>query len=111
MLAFNFKTADKLGLVPKAVPALIKVLRMLERRELVKTCWLRPSINNGFNMATIFHTTNCGSVGCIFGWAQQFEPGFKGRGMASPNITVTQRAALDRLYCPGELDRRTVAEA
>ncbi len=61
MLAQNFLTAEELNLTDKAHAALIKVLGMMDRGELVWTTRNKP-VPNGFNM---------GTIGCIKGWAEK----------------------------------------
>lgn len=76
MLAQNFKTATDLGITEAEQEALIKVLGMLERDELVHyrrpafICWsqVEPDIPNGFNMETQGIRKPCGTVACIGGW-------------------------------------------
>ncbi len=70
MLAQNFKTAVDLGIKDAEIEALIKVLGMLERSELVPSPPRYSSVPNGFNMLTIGHQDQCGTVGCILGWCQ-----------------------------------------
>ncbi len=67
MLAQNFKSAKELGLTEKGLAGLLKVLRMLEGGELVfsKECL----VPNGFNMNYCWSQNECGTVGCIGGWA------------------------------------------
>lgn len=70
MLAQNFKSATDLGISDVEQGALINVLGMLERGELVKTDHMKPTIHNGFNMSRISRKTECGTVGCILGWCR-----------------------------------------
>ena len=62
MLAQNFKTPADLQIDPRAFEALLTVLRMLERGEL-----LHHTEGGQFDLAT----WHCGTVGCIGGWADQ----------------------------------------
>jgi hypothetical protein len=76
MLAQNFKTPAALRIKDAEFKALLKVLGMLERGEIVampKTANFlgKVSYNTplcGFAMATSRHDTECGTVGCILGW-------------------------------------------
>lgn len=112
MLASNFKTADELGLVPEAVPALIKVLGLLERGELAWVTWERPcKIKNGFNMAPHWVSDQCGSMGCILGWARQLEPAICAKLYSSLCPTQDQIYQMGRLTTPPYASHRTVAEA
>lgn len=70
MLAQNFKTAADLDISKAEVDALIKVLGMLERGELEHHPSNQPDTPNGFNMGHWGAQTDCGSIGCIKGWAQ-----------------------------------------
>lgn len=70
MLAQNFKTAADLGISEAEADALIKVLGMLERGELKHHPSSQPDTPNGFNMGHWGVQTDCGSIGCIKGWAQ-----------------------------------------
>lgn len=66
MLAQNFKTADALDISNAELAALIKVLGMLERCELVDV-EQNTGCNNGFNIGT--QGKGCGTPACIGGWA------------------------------------------
>ncbi len=66
MLAQNFKPAADLGITDLEQSALIKVLGMLERGELVNMGEFARG-PNGFNMSTPGH--GCGTPACIGGWA------------------------------------------
>lgn len=70
MLAQNFLTADALGISEQERDALVQVLGLLERKELVDVKPTNKSLPNGFNMSWIGTQTKCGSVGCILGWAR-----------------------------------------
>lgn len=62
----NFKSAEELGLSKINHEALIAVLLKMERGELVE------GFDNGrevFNMACVLSKRECGTVGCIAGWA------------------------------------------
>jgi len=74
MLAQNFKTAADLGISKAEHLALQKVLGMLERQEFVETDWKSdgPLPPLGFNMGMCFDKDECGTVGCIGGWAAYF---------------------------------------
>lgn len=72
MLAQNFKTAEDLGITEAKVGALIKVLGRLERGELNHSFEINTP--TGFNMANYFATAECGTIGCIAGWADSILP-------------------------------------
>jgi hypothetical protein len=77
MLAQNFKTAADLQISNDELSALIKVLGMLERVELIHgTNPLASSARkpNEFNMGATL-TTRCGTIGCIAGWAYHISNG------------------------------------
>lgn len=74
MLAQNFKTAADLQITTVMHSALMKVLGMLEREELVfcpqpKRTNIDPTVPNGFNMGITWAKEDCGTVGCLAGWA------------------------------------------
>lgn len=66
MLAQNFMTAADLGILDIEHAALIKVLGMLERGELVDVDQ-QMKCENGFNIGT--QGQGCGTPACIGGWA------------------------------------------
>jgi hypothetical protein len=74
MLARSFKTAVDLGISEKEHGALIQVLGMLERGELqlvrLARGGLTATIPNGFNMIALGEKNECGTVGCLLGWAR-----------------------------------------
>lgn len=70
MLAQNFMTAPDLKIRDDERDALVKVLGMLERAELVYMPLLEPFGPNGFNMTWVRNWTKCGTVCCIKGWCQ-----------------------------------------
>lgn len=65
MLAQNFKSAADLGITEPEQAALIKVLGMLERGDLIDASQ-DDECDNGFNMGT--HGRGCGTPACIGGW-------------------------------------------
>lgn len=75
MLAQNFKSAADLEITDAEQGALIKVLGMLEREEMkfsyveAPGTVVNPVIENGFNMGPYLKETECGTIGCIAGWA------------------------------------------
>lgn len=71
MLAPNLKSPADLKITKQGHAALIQVLGMLERGELIFVPKGARRIPNGFNMQTIWDEEECGSVGCIKGWCQQ----------------------------------------
>jgi hypothetical protein len=66
MLAQSFKSADELGITVAEQQALIEVLGMLERGELIDV-GPHTECDNGFHMGTSGH--GCGTPACIGGWA------------------------------------------
>jgi hypothetical protein len=88
MLAQQFLSHDALGIEQVDRDALIAVLGMLERKELVH--WRDPDeapISNGFNMAALISGRECGTVGCICGWAH-----VASRGRAFQALAASARA-------------------
>jgi hypothetical protein len=74
MLAQNFMAPAALGITDEEHSALVRVLGMLERGEL-EHCQLGSKTypRMGFNMRMIMAThpdADCGSIGCILGWAR-----------------------------------------
>ena len=65
MLAQSFMTHTELGVTAEEHTALIAVLGMLERGELVHSS-RNHSIPDGFNMGTCGYS--CGTTACIGGW-------------------------------------------
>lgn len=109
MLAQNFKTPADLGVSKVEFYALIKVLGMLERGELVDHKCINshgkfePTIPNGFNMNCSGEKTACGTVACIGGWIAIL--------LEKPHTYVYEtRANLHNLFW-GYLPNTTVAEA
>ncbi len=117
MLAQNFLTAKELGLKVEAHKALIKVLHALEGGAFQHTS-IYSTIPNGFNMGPVWRENECGTVGCIAGWAllymgQKWDGRVEFCGnafMAKPAIATDQ---LLRLTSPGHKPRAdiTVDEA
>ncbi len=70
MLARSFLTAADLKLSHGEVEALIGVLHMLERGELVDTKRGESTVPNGFCMSTVSDEKDCGTAACLMGWAQ-----------------------------------------
>jgi hypothetical protein len=96
MLAQNFKTPAELGIKSKEFDALFKVLRMLERDELVHVdltgdTIYSPNMPNAFSMTMWKQETDCGTVGCIGGWAEK----------VGGVVFIRYPGALDRLFYPG----------
>lgn len=96
MLAQNFKAAEELGLTERGRDALIRVLGMMDRGELKDTprgCF----IPNGFNMGVTWYENECGTVGCIGGWAGFYGPS----GGALGDFCIPGHAhKLGELFCP-----------
>jgi hypothetical protein len=71
MLAQNFKSKEELKIEGKELSALISVLHMLEREELkhgdIKSFLKKKG--DVFNMAAFKYVADCGTIGCIAGWA------------------------------------------
>ncbi len=72
MLARSFMAAAELKIPELERDALIRVLHMLERDELVDVPRSRipAGIKNGFSMSVVGGERQCGTVGCIMGWCQ-----------------------------------------
>lgn len=68
MLARSFLSATDLGISDVERDALIKVLGMLERGELVHRGTDLVAGHNGFNMGWAGSRTDCGTLACIGGW-------------------------------------------
>ena len=66
----NFKSANELALNDTEYQSLIKVLGMLERGELEHTTPIGRKLSLPFNMGTFLPHPECGSPGCIIGWAR-----------------------------------------
>lgn len=106
MLAVNWMTAEALDITESEKDALVKTLYMLESGELEWTD--RPNIPNGFNMTDIMIKSDCGTQGCILGWARTFDerafPGSSGRNFPRK---------MNALFMPSNYryENYTVAEA
>jgi hypothetical protein len=116
MLAQNFMTAADLGLEPEEKAALVTLLGMLERGELVHVpnedvipMGVAKKFTGGFNMGVWkAETENCGSVCCIGGSAELVgglrEDQLFGRAHGNPD--------LEELFFPGGfLGKITVPQA
>lgn len=77
MLAQNFKSAIDLDITEVELRSLVTVLGMLERGELMHgyfaLCKI-PRKPNEFNMAATLDN-QCGTIGCIAGWAHEVSGG------------------------------------
>ena len=100
MLAQSFMTHTELGVTAEEHTALIAVLGMLERGELVhdqrdsRGCHLQ--IPHGFSMA--FAGTSCGTTACIGGWAAAL------MGInQSDYVNGRHSRGLRNLYWPGKI--------
>lgn len=72
MLANSFQTPAALGISDVEFEALEKVLGMLERGELSHGPFPRAKMDregNQFNMAALLDEGECGTIGCLMGWA------------------------------------------
>lgn len=70
MLAQNFKTPVDLGIEDREFSALVRVLGMLERGELVDVQYRTEDTNLlGFNIGCQYAENECGTLACIGGWA------------------------------------------
>ena len=77
MLAQNFKSAADLGVTDIELTALVHLLGMLERDELVHGEHPFAKMARGpneFNMAATLDNS-CGTIGCIAGWANALSGG------------------------------------
>lgn len=88
MLAQNFMTPAELGLDDAEFRALVKVLGMLERKEIPE---------KKFDM-DIVGKPDCGTPGCILGWAATV--GFTGRLLAR----LQGNEKVVKLFLPGQDD-------
>jgi len=103
MLAQNFKTPAELNLDEKLYDALKKVLVRLETNDLVyvtdnrlrEGTELDLSKPNGFNMNVVLIQKECGTVGCLAGWAA-IEMGVK----PSRVIGMAESGILGDLFYP-----------
>lgn len=105
MLAQNFKTPGNLGITDAEFDALLKVLGMLEREEIQhapgygNVCDYLSTSPTGrpvpvyFNMGFVTGEHDCGTAGCILGWAQHVAQGLLFQGWRHP--------AIDRLFQMG----------
>ncbi len=78
MLARSFLSASDLHMTEVERDALITVLGMLERGELIFSRWFSPVVVNGprgFSMAVCMAKTSCGAIGCLCGWANEISNG------------------------------------
>lgn len=107
MLAENFRTAAELGLVDTERAALVTVLRMLDRGELVHDRDFRQ-IHGGFNMQLF----DCGTTHCIIGYARCFSGQASFRSLRPVGV-LRRKRGIDRLCFPGTGDARkiTVSQA
>jgi hypothetical protein len=88
--------------------ALIKVLGMLERQELVDVPRGNTSQRFGFNMANVRRESECGTVACIAGWAMHFSKHFSG----VMNQGEKSKQFADLVMPPGfSIGHHTVAHA
>lgn len=118
MLAQNFKTPAALGIKDVEFDALVKVLGMLERGELVAVAkdnfglTSTEPIQNGFDMSCIRRgNSSCQTVGCIMGWCQiisQRDDMFYGYDLSN---VMTERRALQELFMFGSNSRYGVKPA
>lgn len=107
MLAQNFKTAEELQLTDKGLLAMIEVLRRLESGEL-KWIPMGTSAPKGFNMAVgwlpevsrSLWTEDCGTIGCIAGWANQIAYGHKD---CRQSVSTRSNAAWGALVTPTQI--------
>lgn len=95
MLAQSFMTHTDLGVTAEEHTALIKVLGMLERGELVHDA-SSVRISHGFNMGVWGH--DCGTTACIGGWVASLI----GKIQEDYVCGVPKDHCLNRLYWPEE---------
>ena len=106
MLAQNFKTATDLSITDIELEALIKVLKMFERQEILPKQFL---MGNFFN--------ECGTAACICGWAHKVDarafPEVRAeRYMSGVRLSKRLSKAALRLFAIGEfISEPTPAEA
>jgi hypothetical protein len=87
MLAQNFKTAADLGLSDVEFSSLVTVLGMLERGEIS---------DSHFDMTSFRKKVECGTIGCLCGWAHEVSGGkaFPELVVAAPLVTTGLLARL-----------------
>ena len=111
MLAQNFKTPADLGLIDAEFEALLKVLGMLEREELIHLPvkvkdWHSDNLpkkhrDNWFHMNCWIWKADCGTVRCMGGWAEAI------MGQAFHNKTPEREA----LFFPGRIREKNAYDA
>jgi hypothetical protein len=102
MLARSFLSADDLDLTKQQRDAMIAVLHMLERGELVHVP-NSSTVPNGFNMAFEWAETECGTVGCIAGWCDVIG--------GTEFIRDAWPESLVKLFAPPSMDWPTITPA
>jgi hypothetical protein len=113
MLARNVLSAEALGLTDVQLDALVAVLGMLERGELR---WISSVANPAeargdfFNMGTVMAKWECGSVGCIVGWADAISSGAFA-GFLSHLDRRHRNPPLFDLFTGGRYDLRYISAA
>lgn len=110
MLARSFLSAADLKLPEMERGALIKVLHMLERGELVEVRRNDTSKPNGFCMSTVSAKSDCGSVGCILGWAR-FVTNEQVFDFWNPKFPLPRAASVLFMYGDDRRHRVTIDQA
>src|SRR5215813_1438675 len=85
MLAQNFKTAVELGLDDAEFSSLVRVLGMLERKEIPASLFKMDEVGE----------PECGTPGCIMGWA--ISVGFTRNSLGE----IEFGEPVERLFLPG----------
>lgn len=101
MLAQNFKSHVDLGIGEVEQTSLVKVLGMLERGELQHGMYPLARMfrqSNESNMATLLNEANCGTIGCIAGWAHHISGGEAFPEIAAGNWEVRWNRSLIDLF-------------
>jgi hypothetical protein len=102
MLAQNFKTPADLEISDQEFSALITVLGMLDREELLLSPDYRPGVPNAFNMNFAGMQHDCGSAACIGGWVARLA----NLGSGSNYVGSSRHRPVGRLYWPRALSGR-----
>lgn len=101
MLAQNFVASETLGITDAEHAALIKTLAFLERGE-ASHCLLWPARPQGslFNMDGYLGESECGTVGCIAGWAYILSDrrAFAFAGNFSAHVPITNQPLMDLFH-------------
>lgn len=92
MLAQNFKTPADLGIQDAEFEALVKVLGMLERREIAAAHFTMDRVG-GMQEGYLKAGHGCGTAGCLLGWAR-----FVADRKLFEDFSICSGSALCRLF-------------